>query len=429
MKKFALILVTLSLSAGDLFGQESSVIVTSRDGACDTCRILFADSSGLILWKCSTPYTVDSAGECAVQLRPSDIDRIVIQREGHIWSGAGTGFLIGAGAGAIIGLASGDDESGLFRYTAGEKALLSGTFLGIAGGLVGGIVGGVQGMDDDYNLRGQYKRYIEVLPELKDASMLKASLPKALAEHREGFPGDSTPVPEEMDTLPEPSMSGIHISVGEGMQVLGPDADNITEAFNSSGFGGTEQGFFGPLTYPVENSNLLSANISVDFDLTDNLRLGLTWSGMARKSVDGKDRETENSGGNSYGLLFTLVPSPAAPLLASRGEFAISVGVSLNSLYVDGTLSTWTYSPSGPAPVTFHDATNAIGLMAQVSYDYYLWKHFSIQCKAWENLIPSSLNVREVRYTNPADGSTKILTAHSVDFTGFSLSIGARFHF
>ena len=150
---------------------------------------------------------------------------------------------------------------------------------------------------------------------------------------------------------------------------------------------------------------------------------------MATMSVDGRDRETEHSGGNSYGLLFTLVPSPAAPLLTSRGEFGLSVGVTLNSLYADGTLSTWSYSPSGPAPVTFHDATNAIGLMAQVSYDYFLWRQFSLQCKAWGNFVPSSLNVREVRYTNPADGSTKILNAHSVDFTGFSLSIGARFHF
>jgi hypothetical protein len=81
-----------------------------------------------------------------------DISSITIQRKGSaargVIYGAVGGFLIGV----IIGIASGDDPvtppeedflglSGLFTYTAGEKAIGGGILLAGAGAAVGGITG------------------------------------------------------------------------------------------------------------------------------------------------------------------------------------------------------------------------------------------------------------------------------------------------
>lgn len=56
--------------------------------------------------------------------------------------GFGFGSLGGASAGILLGVASGDDPPGTFvQFSAGEKALLAGAALGIAGGLAGGFIG------------------------------------------------------------------------------------------------------------------------------------------------------------------------------------------------------------------------------------------------------------------------------------------------
>lgn len=56
--------------------------------------------------------------------------------------GFGFGSLGGASAGILLGLASGDDPPGTFiQFSAGEKALVAGAALGIAGGLAGGFIG------------------------------------------------------------------------------------------------------------------------------------------------------------------------------------------------------------------------------------------------------------------------------------------------
>ena len=92
-----------------------------------------------------------------------EIQQLRLRRKGRV----GRGILLGAAAGVItgviIGLASGDDPDceydpnslflpvhfvGAFceatSMTAGQKAILAGTGLGLAGGLVGGIIGSIK---------------------------------------------------------------------------------------------------------------------------------------------------------------------------------------------------------------------------------------------------------------------------------------------
>lgn len=65
------------------------------------------------------------------------IDELRIQRSAQR-GGAGRGLLIGAAAGALTGLISGDDDNGFIEFTAGQKALA----LALPSGLVGLLIGG-----------------------------------------------------------------------------------------------------------------------------------------------------------------------------------------------------------------------------------------------------------------------------------------------
>jgi len=60
----------------------------------------------------------------------------------------GTGFLAGAGFGGLLGLASGDDESGFMSFSAGQKALMGGVVFGVAGAIIGTAVGVGQSTDE-----------------------------------------------------------------------------------------------------------------------------------------------------------------------------------------------------------------------------------------------------------------------------------------
>lgn len=70
-----------------------------------------------------------------------EIESIILKKKGGAGSGAIAGLFIGGGLGALAGLASGDDETGWFRLSAGDKAAA----LGLGGGIVGALIGAFLG--------------------------------------------------------------------------------------------------------------------------------------------------------------------------------------------------------------------------------------------------------------------------------------------
>ncbi len=55
--------------------------------------------------------------------------------------GLGLGVAVGGATGALVGYASGDDESGFLQFSAGDKAVMLGVALGAVGGVVGLVTG------------------------------------------------------------------------------------------------------------------------------------------------------------------------------------------------------------------------------------------------------------------------------------------------
>jgi hypothetical protein len=86
------------------------------------------------------PALIDNPG--AILIVPvHEIQYIIVRGRKNTLKGLAGGFLTGFGLGALFGFASGDDSEGFIRFTAGEKAMMLGIFLGIIGGIGGAVVG------------------------------------------------------------------------------------------------------------------------------------------------------------------------------------------------------------------------------------------------------------------------------------------------
>ncbi len=69
--------------------------------------------------------------------------------------GLGIGVLVGGITGAVIGLASGNDNEGFIRFSAGAKALMGAVFFGALGGLIGTPIGAAAGSRDIYHFENR----------------------------------------------------------------------------------------------------------------------------------------------------------------------------------------------------------------------------------------------------------------------------------
>jgi len=88
------------------------------------------------------------------------IKKIRVVKKGSPGKGFLTGLGIGLASGALIGLASGDDNGNCFIcFTAGEKALIDGVFLGATGGITGAIIGL---KEKKFKINGQRSKFDEM---------------------------------------------------------------------------------------------------------------------------------------------------------------------------------------------------------------------------------------------------------------------------
>ncbi len=428
IKNTTLATAIISLMVQTSSAQTPKAVVTYMDGAQDTCRILFANDSVFAMWRSDGPYTAETAGEYGVKMDPSDVDRVVIRKESHFWSSVGTGFLIGAGGGAVIGLFSGNDESGFIRFTAGEKALLLGGSFGVAGAIIGGVIAAVPGSDDELVLNGEKERYIRALPVLqKNAILESAPLYASTRLHSRlrlrTFRYETESRPEKQGQW-VPSCERIHLTISGGTMLAGSAAADMISAFNKSGFGGSMDFFGLEESYPSDQGKAVSWSISGEYSLVPQWRLGLSWSSVPEGEIHGSGFESEKTSGESYGLICTYVAVPSDMSLSSRFEIAMTGGLTYTLMKVGGSLDF-----SGSSVGIISESESKAGFLGSLSCDYYFSKIFSFQVKLTEYFMPWPVNVREVQYTDQWWGETEILVAHGINFSRLDLSSGLRFHF
>lgn len=427
--KSAAMLFLVLVSASGVRAQK--IIISSKYDLSDTCRVLYADSAGLTIWRGNMPYDSRDALKCRAWLAPSEIYRVFVIGKSRFGYGIGMGFLTGATAGAVVGLASGDDDPHTFlSLTAGAKAIILGFTLGITGAVVGGVVGASQGRDYDFTVNGNPDNYLVALPVLTKIAMYRppAELEKmpvdsdAYAGRRAG-PPLKPPMP-----FPEPLPGRFHFTFGGDMHLFGPASSNMTDAFNNSGFGGTVVSLFGRTTFPTDGGNPVYWNLSADYSLLRNIRLGLYWSSGPTNEVGGKDLETERTSAKSYAVIFTYIPSPVDAFLAARSEISATAGLSYNILEAGGSISSMSFWMTDQPTIFFNQKKTAIGFMLHLNYDYYLTAYLSLRIGIGGQYIPAAIRIPGVRYTSVVDGSVKELLPHSINFSGADLSTAIRIH-
>ena len=80
-------------------------------------------------------------GQGAVLVPYTDILEIEASRGRSRLRGMGCGLVIGAGVGAIAGLAQGDDPQGIVSFSAADKAMIFGVLAVPIGAVIGAVVG------------------------------------------------------------------------------------------------------------------------------------------------------------------------------------------------------------------------------------------------------------------------------------------------
>jgi small nuclear ribonucleoprotein (snRNP)-like protein len=101
------ILAIISLSESSFTKNKkhgSEVIVQKKDGATIKAVLLTVKNNEVIL--------TDSFNMTGISLRADIIQKITINKKSSVFKGIGLGLVIGGGSGALLGFASGDDNSG-----------------------------------------------------------------------------------------------------------------------------------------------------------------------------------------------------------------------------------------------------------------------------------------------------------------------------
>jgi len=436
------------------------IFVTRRDSNEYSGNLLFASDSLLLLDKSHAPYHWRRSRDSTFAFAPADLQRIFIPHRGNFLSGAGSGLLFGGTVGALIGLASGgdDDENGFFAFSAGTKALMGGIILGVPSALIGGVIGAGQGADDNFVISENGLNYKMFMPKLrKNASFPTLPPPELrnldkLTDQQETIAiTTATPQttiepvhieqPSPLLKLLEPigqasfktAISKLHVGIAGGWSISGVKNDLI-DAFNASGFGGTESGFFfGPIDYPISGDPNFPWHLDAAYNLSSKFRLGIAYGRVRKEETKGKDGEIQQVRGNSYRIFFEFIHRPVSTLFLTRVETAIGAGLSDLALTIASDLdASFDFSPKSKIK------DNVIGGYLQGTVDYYVIKSFALQFKIAGRFmptvsVPAQTQTYQVQYFEGGQvkfrSETKTLKSHTLNFSGVEVALGARLHF
>jgi hypothetical protein len=165
MKKIMSLLVAFSLLGltGNLLAGErrgAMLVVQKKDGTQVEGELIAVKQNSILL--------LGSSSGTDVSIDVPDIKTIKIIKKSRALSGLGIGILIGGGVGACLGFALGDDPPHIVSFTAGQKALVLGGALGVAGGLIGLIAGSSTGTNQTIQIEGKDTSTVQaVLRSLK----------------------------------------------------------------------------------------------------------------------------------------------------------------------------------------------------------------------------------------------------------------------
>ncbi|MDU8885228.1 hypothetical protein RXV94_03585 [Yeosuana sp. MJ-SS3] len=137
--------------------------VKLMNGSIEKGVLYLADSTGVSL---SDGMTSDNLQ----YIEAEKIREIRIRKKGSVGKGVWIGALSGATLGAIIGLASGDDQGGWFGFSKEEKAAMNAVGFGVVGAGFGALGGNAK---KKIIINGHTNIYLENLKLIKSNSLTR----------------------------------------------------------------------------------------------------------------------------------------------------------------------------------------------------------------------------------------------------------------
>ncbi len=296
----------------------------------------------------------DASSLTGLEIVLGDVADIRIVKPSKFGSGVGTGFLIGAAGGALLGLLSGSD-SGFLGMSAGTKAFAGGLALGILGAPIGGVIGAVSGID-----------------QWIDVDALPAASHRAVLERLRIYSRTAGEFSGKLEVRPSP------VVVPETVRPAEPSAPrkrgrfhlSFTPAYFRSSYVGQAKDLMeklgfksswsssflgGGSTYPrVEKSTaLLIKDVRIEYSVSRLFALGVAYSPLGHHTVLGRhiilDKEsqrynaaetylTASGSGNVFFLTASLFPIPDAFLKKYTLKLTAGIGYAIVGIDYNGSM-------------------------------------------------------------------------------------------
>jgi hypothetical protein len=395
------------LAKGEKSGRD--LLITMKDGNTIKGELLAVQNRNLIIGNLSL--------FSGTELPIDQVDNIIIIKESKFLKGLGQGFLIGAVPGALIGLLSGDDSGGFIRFTAGQKALIGGLFLGLAGATVGGLVGALAGIDEPIDLS-------DVSPTRKDLYLEKLvsyarygdSIPEELTIH----PPTTIEVSNDMHTVDahfipavqsasyagrmtgHKPLKGFHLSITSGY-FNSSGLDDLRDIITSVGFTDSRfsSGWFGSgarmIEYPrtVKRTKLYTTNITLEYSVKSNIAVGLIYTDLGKYGVTGR-RVIHDVGNPDFGVIDTYISGfysgnagfltvsyfPIPDAFLQRKSLKLTTGIGYSRSKMDFYASEWEYSYEYSDNYLTDDrrkfSNNAFGLLLSAELMHFFSNKWSV---------------------------------------------------
>lgn len=396
-----------------------TLVLTLKTGGVAKGELLTVKDERLVLF--------DANSLSSEEIRIGDVAKFRVMKKAKSLPFLGLGVLIGGASGALVGLLSGDDQSGFFRYTALEKAGLGAVLGGVLGATIGGITGAIVGIDETMSsgsltpheliqLLGKLKKYARNADEIPPTVNL---VPVTIsAEGVQPVENKTDPALAEnagqVKGRPVPSgkYCRFHLSLTPGY-FRSSGKSQLGNLIRDIGFSGSESlgSWFGSAEtvtdYPdvMQDTVLFIEDVKVEYSLSRKFSLGLAYAPLGEHTVSGR-REIPDKDyrpaflpatffvGSYRGRIFFLTASyfPIPETFLKKTSIKLTAGVGYGKFAMDyyGTNYASSYQDSSPDSLVDKKSfsKSGAGVLLSAELLYFFNPHWSLGIYADYKYVP-----------------------------------------
>lgn len=397
--------------------------IITRDSQISIGQIIGIQNDKLLFWNDPhtffNPFQIDNS---LTSIETGDIIKVSIT-DNHFNSG---GFVRGMVWGGVLGTAG-----GIVLYVIGHGWIpfYFGTPLVIIGGVAGATIGERYGRNrrdivpfdltrdgKSINSPGTLNKY-ELFPDSLPSSFLKIDEEGRIL-HRTRFANDISQIitfSPQVRKWSEKKRFNVTFQAGRF------DIPSLTPKYP----GYIQIGGYEKYSFRIGAGYSISAKFLIEYSYmpaADFHSFDIYGSNYVTRS--------ENYEIKSHSIYFTWLPVRADGFQTRKIELSAGAGFSLNPVL---TRSGYFFkTPDGDTYIAgeyfnYYDTKTKPGLMLKTEFDYYLLKWISLNAMVEKSFLPS-VSIPEHKQIHPVTGELMGIEAHKVNYSGYSILFGVRFH-